>query len=251
MIMKFELVSLTKKDGIARVRLQRPDNRNALSSDMIDELGAVIGEIESDSDLRVAVLEGEGKTFCAGMDLKGVRDNPTAMGGMLKGLAELSIRIRNLKIPTIARAQGAAVGGGCGLLAICDFAITHPEAKIGYPEVDLGICPAVVAPWLIQKIGAGKARNMLLAGGTMNGEEALAYGLVDECVPFEALDEAVERRIKRILAGGPNAIRVTKEWLNELEGDKIRQDVLKGGQLSASIIQGEEAQSRIRSLWKD
>ena len=120
-----------------------------------------------------------------------------------------------------------------------------------YLEVDLGICPAVVAPWLIQKIGAGKARNMLLAGGTMNGEEALAYGLVDECVPFEALDEAVERRIKRILAGGPNAIRVTKEWLNELEGDKIRQDVLKGGQLSASIIQGEEAQSRIRSLWKD
>jgi enoyl-CoA hydratase/carnithine racemase len=85
----------------------------------------------------------------------------------------------------------------------------------------------------------------------MNGDAALAWGLVDECVPLEELDQAVERKARRILAGGPNAIRVTKEWLNELEGDKIRQDVLKGGQLSASVIQGEEAQGRIRRLWKD
>jgi len=245
------LVSLTKKDGIGRVRLQRPESRNALSAVMIDELASVIGEVEADADLRVVIIEGEGKSFCAGMDLKGVRDDPTAMGGMLEGLAEISVRIRDLSVPTIARAHGAAIGGGCGLLAICDFAITHPEARIGYPEVDLGICPAVVAPWLIQRIGAGRARSLLLAGGTMNGEAALACGLVDECVSLETLDEAVERRAGRIIAGGKNAVRVTKDWLNELEGDKIRQDVLKGGQLSASVIQGEEAQSRIRRLWKD
>jgi methylglutaconyl-CoA hydratase len=251
MIMNFELVSLSHSEGIARVRLQRPESRNALSAQMITELGAVIGAIESDPQCRLMIIEGDGKAFCAGMDLKGVRDDPSAMGDMLKGLAEVSIRIRDLKIPTIARAHGAAIGGGCGLLAICDFAITHPEAKIGYPEVDLGICPAVVAPWLIQRIGAGKARSLLLAGGTMNGDAALAWGLVDECVPLEELDQAVERKARRILAGGPNAIQVTKEWLNELEGDKIRQDVLKGGQLSASVIQGEEAQGRIRRLWKD
>ena len=245
------LVSLTKKDGIGRVRLQRPESRNALSAVMIDELASVIGEVEADADLRVVIIEGEGKSFCAGMDLKGVRDDPTAMGGMLEGLAEISVRIRDLSVPTIARAHGAAIGGGCGLLAICDFAITHPEARIGYPEVDLGICPAVVAPWLIQRIGAGRARSLLLAGGTMNGEAALACGLVDECVSLETLDEAVERRAGRIIAGGKNAVRVTKDWLNELEGDKIRQDVLKGGQLSASVIQGEEAQGRIRRLWKD
>ncbi len=249
--MTLELVSLSKNEGIGRVRLQRPESRNALSSEMIDQLGSVIGEVESDSDLRLMIIEGEGKAFCAGMDLKGVRDDPSAMGDMLKGLAEISIRIRDLKIPTIARAHGAAIGGGCGLLAICDFAITHPEAKIGYPEVDLGICPAVVAPWLIQRIGTGRARSLLLSGGTMNGEAALAYGLVDECVPLEELDQTVERHAKRILAGGPNAIRVTKEWLNELEGDKIRQQVLKGGELSASVIRGEEAQKRIRRLWKD
>lgn len=249
--MKRELVSLTKNGGVARVGLKRPESRNALCATMIDELSSVIAEVESDAELRVVVLEGEGKSFCAGMDLKGVRDDPSAMGGMLEGLAQVSVRIRTLSIPTIARVQGAAIGGGCGLLAICDFAITHPEARIGYPEVDLGICPAVVAPWLIQKIGAGKARSFLLAGGTMNGAAALDHGLVDECVPFEMLDEAVERRTKRILAGGANAVRVTKEWLNELEGDKIRQDVLKGGQLSASVIQGEEAQERIRQLWKD
>ena len=251
MIMDYELVSLSKNEGIARVRLQRPESRNALSSRMIKELEAVIGAVESDPDLRLMIIEGDGKAFCAGMDLKGVRDDPSAMGEMLNGLAGVSIRIRDLKIPTIARAHGAAIGGGCGLLAICDFAITHPEAKIGYPEVDLGICPAVVAPWLIQRIGTGKARSLLLSGGTMSGEDALAWGLVDECVPLEELDQAVERKARRILAGGPNAIQVTKEWLNELEGDKIRQDVLKGGQLSASVIQGEEAQSRISRLWKD
>ena len=249
--MNQKLVSLTKHDGVGRIRLERPESRNALCATMIDELSSVIDEVESDAELRVVILEGEGKSFCAGMDLKGVRDDPSAMGGMLEGLAEVSVRIRTLSIPTIARAQGAAIGGGCGLLAICDFAITHPEARIGYPEVDLGICPAVVAPWLIQRIGAGKARSLLLAGGTMNGAAALDHGLVDECVPFEALDEAVERRSKRILAGGANAVRVTKQWLNELEGDKIRQDVLKGGQLSASVIRGEEAQDRIRKLWKD
>ena len=249
--MDYELVSLSKNEGIARVRLQRPESRNALSSRMIKELEAVIGAVESDPDLRLMIIEGDGKAFCAGMDLKGVRDDPSAMGEMLNGLAGVSIRIRDLKIPTIARAHGAAIGGGCGLLAICDFAITHPEAKIGYPEVDLGICPAVVAPWLIQRIGTGKARSLLLSGGTMSGEDALAWGLVDECVPLEELDQAVERKARRILAGGPNAIQVTKEWLNELEGDKIRQDVLKGGQLSASVIQGEEAQSRISRLWKD
>ena len=249
--MNQKLVSLTKHDGVGRIRLERPESRNALSATMIDELSSVIAEVESDAELRVVIFEGAGKSFCAGMDLKGVRDDPDAMGGMLEGLAGVSVRIRNLSIPTIARAQGAAIGGGCGLLAICDFAITHPEARIGYPEVDLGICPAVVAPWLIQRIGAGKARSLLLAGGTMTGEAALDHGLVDECVPFEALDEAVERRAKRILAGGANAVRITKQWLNELEGDKIRQDVLKGGQLSASVIQGEEAQDRIRKLWKD
>ena len=200
------LVSLTKKDGIGRVRLQRPESRNALSAVMIDELGSVIGDVESDADLRVVIIEGDGKSFCAGMDLKGVRDDPAAMGGMLEGLAKVSVRIRNLSIPTIARAHGAAIGGGCGLLAICDFAITHPEARIGYPEVDLGICPAVVAPWLIQRIGAGRARSLLLGGGPMNGEAALACGLVDECVSLESLDEAVERRTDRIMAGGPNAI---------------------------------------------
>jgi len=90
------------------------------------------------------------------MDLRGVMDDPQAMSGMLHGLSQVARRIRRLPVPTIARVQGAAVGGGCGLMVVTDFAITHAEAKVGYPEVDLGVCPAVVAPWLMRRIGAGR-----------------------------------------------------------------------------------------------
>ena len=170
------LVHTTIANGIATIELNRPEARNALSRDMITELGAAVDAVAGDASVRVLILCGSGKSFCAGMDLKAVADDPVAMGDMLRALSRTSRSIRRLSIPTIARVQGGAVGGGCGLMVVCDFAITHPEAKLGYPEVDLGICPAVVAPWLMKKIGAGAARAMLLAGGTMSGEEGFDAG---------------------------------------------------------------------------
>jgi methylglutaconyl-CoA hydratase len=163
--------------GIHTVELARAEARNALSREMIAAFGAAVEQVAQDASARVLILGGEGRSFCAGMDLKAVADDPVAMGDMLRALSRVSRAIRRLPIPTIARVQGAAIGGGCGLMVVCDFAITHPEAKLGYPEVDLGICPAVVAPWLVKRIGAGAARAMLLAGGTMSGEEGFRRGL--------------------------------------------------------------------------
>ena len=174
------LTTLSVTDGIATITLNRGDKANALSHELIDALGVAVDAVAARSapkgDIRVLILAGAGKAFCAGMDLRGVMDDPVAMGEMLRGLSRVSRTIRRLSIPTIARVQGAAVGGGCGLMVVTDFAVTHPEAKVGYPEVDLGICPAVVAPWLIKKIGAGRARAMLLAGGTMTGEQGFHAG---------------------------------------------------------------------------
>jgi methylglutaconyl-CoA hydratase len=162
-----DLVQMAIADRIATLTLNRSDARNALSLELIDAMNAAMDGIETsatDGSIRVLILAGAGKSFCAGMDLKGVLSDPAKMGRMLMGLSVFSRRMRRLPIPTIARVQGAAVGGGCGLMVVPDFAFTHAEAKVGYPEVDLGVCPAVVAPWLIKKIGAGRARAMLLAG---------------------------------------------------------------------------------------
>jgi methylglutaconyl-CoA hydratase len=248
-----DLVTMTVTDGIATVTLNRGDKANALSHALIDALGVAVDAVAArcapKGDIRVLVLAGAGKAFCAGMDLRGVMDDPIAMGEMLRGLSRVSRTIRRLSIPTIARVQGAAVGGGCGLMVVTDFAVTHPEAKVGYPEVDLGICPAVVAPWLIKKIGAGRARAMLLAGGTMTGQQGFDAGLATHLCAQDQLDATVAELARRLCAGGPEAIATTKRWLNELDGSNEDAVLDKAAELSAQIIAGDEAQQRLRKAF--
>jgi methylglutaconyl-CoA hydratase len=243
------LVKTSIANGIATLELARPEARNALSRELIAELGAAVDAIGRDASVRVLVLGGEGKSFCAGMDLKAVADDPIAMGEMLRALSRASRAIRRLSIPTIARVQGAAIGGGCGLMVVCDFAVTHAEAKLGYPEVDLGICPAVVAPWLMKKIGAGAARAMLLAGGTMSGEEGFRRGLATHLVAESDLVATAQQLAERLAKGGPKALAATKHWLNELDGSLDDAIADEAAEISARIIAGDEAQSRLRAAW--
>ena len=244
-----QLVKVGFEDGVARVVMNRPESRNAMSLSMIESLASAVNRVADDKDTRVVVIEGAGKAFCAGMDLKGVMDDPTMMGDMLRTLARVTIAVRSIPVPTIARVQGAAIGGGCGLCGVCDFVVSHPEVKMGYPEVDLGICPAVVAPWLIRRIGAGNARAILLAGGTMPAERAFGMGLIDRLVPESDLDAEVDTLAGKIRSGGPKAIMVTKKWLNELDGADVEAQVLRGAELSAEVIQGQEAQERLRKVF--
>jgi methylglutaconyl-CoA hydratase len=243
------MIRITEHENIVTLTLNRAGKRNALSAKMIDALHAGLDEIEKNDSMRVLILAGEGQAFCAGMDLKGVIDDPIAMRAMLRGLAKVSKRIRTLPVPTIARVQGAAVGGGCGLMVVCDFAFTHPEAKVGYPEVDLGICPAVVAPWLIKKLGAGKARAMLLAGGTISGAQGFEAGLATHLCSIEDLPTAVDAFALNLAAGGRDALATTKRWLNELDGSLDDAVLQKAADLSADIIAADEAQSRLRPLY--
>ena len=242
-------VKSTTLHGIVSIELARPEARNALSRELILQLMSAIEAVSGDQSARALVLSGEGKSFCAGMDLRAVADDPIAMGEMLRELSHVSRAIRRLSIPTIARVQGAAIGGGCGLMVVCDFAITHPEAKLGYPEVDLGICPAVVAPWLMKKIGAGAARAMLLAGGTMSGDEGFRRGLATHLVAESQIAATAQTLAERLAKGGPNAIAATKHWLNKLDGSLDDAIADEAAEISARIIAGEEAQSRLRAAW--
>jgi len=248
-----DLVQVTLENNIATLTLNRPEAHNALSVELIAAMNEALSGIERDAApdgaVRVMILAGEGKSFCAGMDLKGVMSDPKKMAGMLRDLSVFSRRVRRLPIPTIARVQGAAVGGGCGLMVVTDFAITHPEAKVGYPEVALGVCPAVVAPWLIKKIGPGRARAMLLAGGTMSGQAGFEAGLASHLVPREQLVSAAQELAEKLVKGGPNAMAVTKRWLNELDGSMEDAPFEKAAELSAQVIAGEEAQTRLRRIF--
>lgn len=242
------LATLSTAGPIATLTLSRPDARNSLSLDLLADLTSRVAELSARTDLTVAIITGEGKSFCAGMDLKAVLGNNDLALSLLTNLAELTHAIRALPQITIAKVNGAAIGGGCGLSTVCDFSITHADAKLGFPEVDLGVCPAVVAPWLVRKVGAGRARPILLKGGLMTGADAHAQTLVNHCVPTLAdLDPAVDQLAQRLAQGGPNALRVTKQLLNELDGSTDLPLLRRAAKLSADVLATPDAQSRLRA----
>lgn len=243
------LATLDIAGPVARLTLNRADKRNALSLEMLEELHAHVDALAGRNDASVCIVTGAGPTFCAGMDLKAVLKEPGAPLRLLSSIGELTLKLRRLPMVTVARVNGAAIGGGCGLVAVCDIAVTHPDAKLGYPEVDLGVCPAVVAPWLVLAVGAGRARRILLQGGTLTGFRAHELGLVAHLVEEERLDAEVEAIAERLARAGPNALRVTKSLLNEIESDRLEFLVRKGAQLSADVVAGPEAQERLNKVY--
>ncbi len=241
-----DLAIIAHKNNVAMITLNRPDARNALSLDLIEALRARVREVAAMGDVRVCVFAGAGRVFCAGMDLKAIIDDPGAPSRLLRGIAELTIEVRALPMVTIASVQGAAIGGGCGLMCVCDLGVTHTGAKIGYPEVDMGVCPAVVTPWLVEKIGAGRARAMLLMGGLLTGAEAHAAGLVTDVVEdASGVGPAVEAVVGRLLAAGPMALRATKGWLNESGRAGLSELVRRGAMVSAEVLSDGETRATL------
>lgn len=244
-----DLARLDIQGHIARLTLNRPLSRNALSIDLIEALHDRVGEIGE--AVRVVVLAGEGPSFCAGMDLKEVLDDDEAPSTLLSALAALCLRLRALPSVVIARVQGAAIGGGCGLTCVCDFCVTHAESKMGFPEVDLGLCPAVVAPWLVRRIGAGQARRVLLMGGLMSGEEAGRLGLATHVAPtLQDLDDTLDELVERIGAGGGRALAATKDLLNRLDESLDETLAQESAALSASILGLDESRETLRARFR-
>ena len=242
-----ELAELRTDGRVARLTLNRPDARNALSAALLEGLHLRVDELSGRHDLSVLVLEGRGRAFCAGMDLKSVMHEPDGAGKLLGAIAELTIKLRQLPLVVVGKIQGAAIGGGCGLACVCDLAATHPDAKLGYPEVDLGVCPAVVAPWLAEKIGAGRARQVLLMGGTFDGTRAHALGLVSHLFDREALEPESENLVDRLASAAPGALRATRSWMSTMAGDRLIEAVRRGAELSAEVVRGPEAQEALRA----
>ncbi len=246
-----DLATLTTDGPTATLALNRPDARNACSIELLDAAHARLDDLGDASGVRVLTITGTGRAFCAGMDLKQVIIDES-MGGsgdpglprrLLGSLGRFTLRLRALPCVTLAKVNGAAIGGGCGLACCCDIAVSHADAKLGFPEVDLGLCPAVVAPWVVRKLGAGRARRVLLMGGVMSGAEALGAGIVDQLAPDrDALDTLAHDVATRLAKGGPHALAATKRLLNELDGSLDADLIERGADLSASVLARADAQ---------
>ncbi|WP_424683872.1 enoyl-CoA hydratase/isomerase family protein [Frateuria sp. YIM B11624] len=212
----------TDRGAVRQIALNRPDVHNAFDDGLIAELTAALVEAGRDDAVRAVVLTGTGASFSAGADLHWMRGMAAASEeDNREDSLRLAALVRTLQFcpkPTVARVNGAAYGGGVGLVAACDIAIGADGAKFGLTEVKLGLVPAVISPYVVAAIGVRQARRLFLTGEVFDAAEACRIGLLHRVVPAEALDEAVEFTLKLLAKAGPQAQREAKQLALRMGG---------------------------------
>ncbi len=220
--MSYETVKYEKENQIARVTFNRPEIHNAFNSTVITEMSDIFKQIKSDKEIRVVLMTGEGKSFCAGADLNWMRGviKQTFEENLAesKALADLFYDIYSCTRPVIGRINGAAIGGGTGFVAVCDIAIAARSAVFSFSEVKIGVVPACIGPYVIKKMGEGKTRELFITGERMNGDRAYEVGLVNRVVEAEKLDDEVDKLVKSILSSGPEAVAMAKKLISTVPG---------------------------------
>jgi methylglutaconyl-CoA hydratase len=241
------------QDKIAYITLNRPEKRNALSAELVTELKNAFKQANDDSNVKVIVLKAEGKVFCAGADLgylqqlqKNTFEENLADSQHLK---ELFWQIYTLPKPIIAQVQGHAIAGGCGLAAVCDFVFTVDSAKFGYTEVKIGFIPAIVMVFLLRKIGEGRAKELLLSGELIEAKIAWQYGLVNELVPENELENRVLAFAKKIcLENSTQAMATTKTMMHELYAMNLPDALQYAAQQNAKARESADCKKGIASF---
>ena len=217
--MGFRYLDVRRDGGVEYLTLNRPDVRNAFNDGVITELTWWADSVAKDRDVRAVVVAGAGPVFCAGADL----DWMQRMAGYshqqnlddASDMARMFLTLDRLPTPVVGRVQGAALGGGTGLAAICDIVVAADTAVFGLTEVRLGLIPAVIAPFVLAKIGRSASRELFLTGARFSAARAQALGLVHAVVPEDGLDQTVAAYVKDLLAGAPGALTAAKHLIAE------------------------------------
>lgn len=237
-------LKIDHRGAVAVLTLARPEASNALDAALVAELTVAFEEQARDPAVRAVLLQAEGRTFCAGADIAGMRAMSQATESETledaRRLARLMRAIDLCPKPTIVRVQGASFGGGLGLIACCDIAIAEDDALFCASEVRLGLIPAVIGPYLLRAAGPRAARRLIVSAERIHAEEALRLGLVHVVTPANALDAAVELRLAATLEGGPEAIAASKRllaWLTPIDDDIIEETARR----NAAVRIGAEA----------
>ncbi|MCP4425790.1 MAG: enoyl-CoA hydratase [Chloroflexi bacterium] len=211
------VIELRQDGAVLTIALNRPASHNALTPEMIGDLTAVFQSLSSRDDVRVVVLTGNGRSFCAGADLTFMRaaadysfEENVADG---EAIFDLMQAIDTCPKPVIGRVNGAAIGGGVGLVSACDIVVAVARAKFAFSEARLGIVPAVISPFVLAKIGVGNGRELFLTGERFNAKRARQIGLAQHVVAEDELDAKVNERIEQLLPAAPGAQTAVKELI--------------------------------------
>ena len=217
--MSYQTIEVAPQGAVLHIRLNRPDVRNVFNGAVIDELQRAFTDAAA-SPARVVVLSGNGKSFSGGADLTWMKEQadlpPEQNRVGAERMARMFLAIARCPKPVVGRIHGHALGGGTGLTAAVDIAICTESCLFGLTEVKLGIVPAVISPFVLQKIGAGRARTLFLTGERFDGREAQRIGLVHRAVPDDQLDAAVAKSVDELLTAGPAAVASAKELVRSV-----------------------------------
>src|SRR5438477_9194486 len=209
---------------ITVVTLNRPQRRNSLTIELLNELVASIKVASDQSSERVLILRGAGAAFCTGLDLKEAADQKKAHA-TAEMVAKALITLAETRLVTIAAVHGAAVAGGAGIMSACDFVIAAEKTKIGYPEVRRGLVAGLVMTFLRRQVGERNMRELVLGGELINPDRAREIGLVNRVVPPNEIMNEAQKFADSVLKGAPSALAQTKRLIEELWSTSVKEDV--------------------------
>jgi len=248
-------VTYNVSNRIGTITLDRPEKRNALNADVVSELKSAFASAESDPLAKVVVLKANGESFCAGADLEYLQqlqhfslEENLADSNHLR---ELFHQIYTLKKIVIAQVQGSALAGGCGLVNVCDFAFSVPEARFGYTEVKIGFVPAIVMIYLLRKVGEAKAKYLTLSGELISAEEAKGIGLIYNVVEKARLESEVMSFAQRLItANSEHAMMLTKQMVASVQSMKLDDALVFASHMNANARGSDDCKKGIEAFLK-
>ncbi|NMC68901.1 MAG: hypothetical protein GYA57_02400 [Myxococcales bacterium] len=238
-----------RRGGVLRLTLARPERRNAFDGALLDALEDALRTLEPGE--RAVLLAGEGDAFCAGADLRwfaGADDDRAERRGEALRVSRAFAALDALPVPLVVRIHGAAVGGGVGLAALADVAIAAEDATFQLAEVRVGLVPAMVAPYVVRRIGPARTRAWAMSGERIGAARAADWGLVDLVVSPARLDAVVEERLEALRAGEPGAVRAIKAFLRGVEGRPAADAADAAVRAISARLADPEARRRIRAF---
>lgn len=245
-------VEKSHQDKVATITMRRPEVHNAFNKQLILDLMTAFTDLVTDAELHAVILTGEGSSFSAGADLNMMREaavftHEQNLDDALR-LADLFDTINNFPCPVVARVNGTAMGGGLGLIAVCDIVIAVEDARLAFSEVKLGIAPAVISPYIVRKIGETNARVLFVTGERFTSTHAQKIGLVHVVTKREDFDAAVSKTVSELTSGGAQAIRACKALalnVGQMDRDSARKYT---AETIATLRVSSEAQERLSSF---
>lgn len=251
--MTYETLLTSTEGGIARITLNRPEVRNALSRTLLGELEAALAAAEASPEARVIVLAGAGEhAFCAGADLKGMGDRGTTLQTReaFSALPRILEAITRMRTPVIAQVHGFALAGGCGLAAGCDLVIASDDARFGLPEIKVGLLPLIVMAPILRAVGRKRGMLMVLSGEPVSAREAFEMGLVSQVVPRTDLARVTGELAARLARSSPVAVALAKEAAYTLQDMEYGKSVRYLRELTTLVGLSDDAREGIAAFFE-